>query len=214
MLKARCALATKRAGDGSSHSIASLTQGSAASVTRPPTRRFARLPSGTRIRAHSLRSPSSTGFSALPILAPTTIASAASGPHHAGRMQGGDEQHRGDRGMHRPGDDRGDQQVRQRQVGDRAEHRAQRRGGLDRRHHRDHHVQRQQHQPQPDAGAAQVAPPRMLAAAEGDDAGQDQQRRQRRDIEGQHLHDQRRADIGAEHRRQTRHQRHRPAGAE
>ena len=47
---------------------------------------------------------------------------------------------------------------------------------------------------------------RLRGAAEGDEADHEQSRRGRRHIEGQHLHDQRRADVGAEHDGQCRHQ--------
>ena len=57
---------------------------------RAPTRRVARLPSGSRSFTGSPPAPSSTGLMALPILAPSTMASVASGPMQAG---GGERDH-------------------------------------------------------------------------------------------------------------------------
>ena len=73
-------------------------------------------------------------------------------------------------------------------------------------------VQRQQHQAEPDGDATEVLDPAAGAAAEGDDARDEQDRRRRGDVERKKLHDERRPDVGAEHDRQRRHQRRpRPA---
>ncbi len=51
---------------------------------------------------------------------------------------------------------------------------------------------------EPDRYTAERAGEALPAGAEGDDADNEEHRRDRRDIERQDLHDQRRADIGAE----------------
>ena len=67
-------------------------------------------------------------------------------------------------------------------------------------------VQRQQHQPQADGDAAEVLDPAARAAAERDHADDEQRRRGGGDVERQQLHDQRRADVGAEQDGQGRDQ--------
>ena len=66
--------------------------------------------------------------------------------------------------------------------------------------------------PSPIATRPRSRGPRLRAAAEHQDAEQDQRRRDRGHVEGQHLDDQRGADIGAEHGGQRRHQVDQPAG--
>jgi hypothetical protein len=60
-------------------------------------------------------------------------------------------------------------------------------------------VQRQQHQPDSDQGASQIARPRSAAALECDDTRQQQDGRHDGDIERQDLDDQRRPYVGAQH---------------
>ena len=141
-----------------------------------------RLPAGTRSRAASSRSPpaSSSGFSALPRLAPSTMATAASGAHRPAAGQPGDEQHPRHAGMRRPGHHRGQQQVGQGQLRHRAQQGPQGGGGLHRRHGRHHQVQRQQHQPEPDGNPPEISHLLPLAAAEGQHADQHQRREYRR----------------------------------
>ena len=75
-------------------------------------------------------------------------------------------------------------------------------------------VQRQQHECDADEHPAQVARAGSAAALEGDHAGHQEHGRHHRDIERQHLHDQRGADIGTEHRRERGDQLETPADDE
>jgi len=59
---------------------------------------------------------------------------------------------------------------------------------------------------------AQIADPGLAALLEGDHAGQDQDRSNGGNVEGQQLNDQGGTDIGAEHDSQGRHQIDDPAG--
>ena len=77
---------------------------------------------------------------------------------------------------------------------------------LRRRQRIEQDVQRQQHQAEADGDAAEVLDARARAAAEGDEAEDEQNRRGGSDVERQHLDDQRGADIGAEHDRERRDQ--------
>ncbi len=70
------------------------------------------------------------------------------------------------------------------------------------------------HQPEPHHHPAEIACACPAAALEGGDAGDEEQRRQPADVEGQQLNDQRAADIGAEHDRQRRAQIDHPARRE
>ena len=67
-------------------------------------------------------------------------------------------------------------------------------------------VQRQQHQAETDQDAADILDPRARPGAEGDEAEDEEDGRDRGDVEGQHLNDERGADIGAEHDGERRHQ--------
>ena len=97
--------------------------------------------------------------------------------------------------------------AQQRIAGDGAEQRAHRRRVLGRRERVEQDMQREQHQAEPDRHPAEVLDPRARAAAEGDEADDEQHRRAAGDVERQQLHDQRRADIGAEHDRKRRNER-------
>ena len=77
-----------------------------------------------------------------------------------------------------------------------------RRGGFD------DQLQRQNDQPQADADPAHLPKPRLFARQKENHPEEDQQRRQPRQIEGQHPRHQRGTDVGAEHGRQGRGQRH------
>ncbi len=72
-------------------------------------------------------------------------------------------------------------------------------------------MQRQQHQAEADKDAADVLDARARPAAEGDEADDEQHGRDGGDVERQHLHDQRGADIGAEHDRERGHQADEPS---
>jgi hypothetical protein len=123
-------------------------------------------------------------------------------PDAAAAGQRRHEEHAGHRGMRRPGDQRRQQQVRQRLVSHHREQGAERGRGLHRRERLHQHVQRQQHEAEADRDAAEVARAGARGVAEGGHAGQHQHRRQPAEVEGQDLHDQRRAHIRAQHRGQ------------
>ena len=109
------------------------------------------------------------------------------------------QQHDGDAGMRRPGQRRGDEDAQHRIVGDGAKQRPHRRRLFGRRQRVEQDVQRQQNKSEPDGDAAERAGEAVAADAEGDEADDEQHRRDRRYVEGQILNDQRGADIGAEH---------------
>ena len=95
-----------------------------------------------------------------------------------------------------------------------AEQRAHRRRLLGRRQRVEQDVQREQRQAEADGDAAERPGQAAAADAEGHEADDEQHRRDRRDVEGQQLHDQRRADIGAEHDGERRHQADQAVGGE
>ena len=84
-------------------------------------------------------------------------------------------------------------------AGDGVHEHADTRRVLRRRQRIEQDMQRQQHQTEPDKDAADVLDARARPAAEGDQADDEQHRRDGGDVERQDLHDQRGADIGAEH---------------
>ena len=116
------------------------------------------------------------------------------------------QQHAGDAGMHHPGDDGREDDAEHGIAGDGVHEHAHARRILGRRQRVEQDMQRQQHQAEPDRDAADVLDARARPAAEGDQADDEQHRRDGGDIERQDLHDQRGADIGAEHDRKRRHQ--------
>ena len=118
-----------------------------------------------------------------------------------------DQQHAGDAGMRGPGHDRADQDAEHGVAGDGVHQHADARRVLGRRQRVEQDVQRQQHQPEADRDAAEILDARTRTVAEGEQADDEQHRRHRGDVERQHLHDQRGADIGAEHDGKRRHQR-------
>ena len=67
------------------------------------------------------------------------------------------------------------------------------------RHQIEKLVQGKQHQPEPNEDAAEVMQTRARIAPEHQDADEDQRGRERGHVEGQSLHDECRANIGAEH---------------
>ena len=104
--------------------------------------------------------------------------------------------------MRRPGERRREQDRKQRIDGDQAEQHPERGAfsyGVDQA---DELVQRHEHEAEADRDAPEVARAGRAAPAEHQDAGQHQDRRRLGDVEGQQLHDQRGADIGAEHGRE------------
>ena len=128
--------------------------------------------------------------------------------HHGERglrpdqARGGERDHRQhdhDARMRRPGQAGGDHDVEQRLARQRGEQVAHRRRMLARADRLGEQMQRQKHQPEPDRNATEILEARAAAAPEGEDADRDQHREDQRDVEGEHLHDQRGADIGAEH---------------
>ena len=73
--------------------------------------------------------------------------------------------------------------------------------------------QRKQHEPKADSYAPEIARPCRAAAAEDDDPDQNEQRREAGNLEREHLDDKGRADIGAEHDSERRHELERAACA-
>ena len=98
-------------------------------------------------------------------------------------------------------------------VADRAEEQPQARDVLIGRQQGDEIVQRHQHQAETDQDTAEIPRPGG-GAAEHQQADQDQGRRDLGDIEGQDLDDEGRADIGAQHDGERRHELDQTAGGE
>ena len=124
------------------------------------------------------------------------------------------QQHAGDAGMHQPGHDRGEQDAEHGIAGDGVHEHAHARRVLRRRQRIEQDMQRQQHQAEPDKDAADVLDARARPAAEGDQADDEQHGRHGGDVERQDLHDQRGADIGAEHDGERGHQADEPLRGE
>ena len=116
------------------------------------------------------------------------------------------QQHAGDAGMHHPGHDRADDDAEHGIAGDGVHEHAHARRIFGRRQRVEQDVQRQQHQPEPDRDAADILDARARPGAEGDQADDEQDGGDGGDFERQDLHDQRGADIGAEHDGKRRHQ--------
>jgi hypothetical protein len=146
------------------------------------------------------------------------------GPEHQGKRgmrrhdrlgrKGHDQQHDGDTRMRRPGQASGKQNVDQRLGRDRAEQHSQTRHVLERRDHRQQVLTRDQDQTEPDPDPAEVARAGDPAAPKHEHAEQDEQKRDPRNIERQHLDDQRSADIGTQHDRQRGNEVDETAGGE
>ena len=81
------------------------------------------------------------------------------------------------------------------------------------RHDLEQPGERDQHEPQPNRDASEVASA-SRARPERDDADKQEERRELGDVEGKELHDQRRADVCAEHRGERWNQRDKPACGE
>jgi hypothetical protein len=92
-----------------------------------------------------------------------------------------------------------DQDAEQGIGGDGAEQGPHHRRVLGRRERVDQDMQREQRKAEADRDAAHVLDARAPAAAKGEQPDDEQHRRRGRDVERQDLHDQRGADIGAEH---------------
>ena len=167
--------------------------------------RFSRFPIGRRLAAGSPVEPASnSGFNAVPRLAPRTRAKAACGGttpcaandivsnttatlECAAQVMAARDDH-----------------VDHRHRCDHAEQQPQARDILVRREDRQKLCERDQDQPEADPDPPEIPGAGDAAAAEHDHPDQDEERRHPRDVERQNLHDQGRADIGAEHRGQPR----------
>ncbi|MNM71004.1 hypothetical protein D3C81_826520 [compost metagenome] len=119
--------------------------------------------------------------------------------HHACRRQRAAEQHHGQARIAEDGQHRANQHVERGIASQRAEQHLHA-GGL---HHgargdRDQ-FQREGDQPEPDQHPAHMPGPAALPAQVENHADEDQQRREPRQVHREHLHHQRRADVGAEH---------------
>ena len=108
--------------------------------------------------------------------------------------------------MRRPGQRRGDDDAQHRIGGDGGEQRAHRRRLFGGRQRVEQDVQSEQRQAEADGDAAERLGQAAAAGAESDQPDDEQHRRDRRDVERQQLHDQRGADIGAEHDGERGHQ--------
>ena len=124
-----------------------------------------------------------------------------------------DQQHNGHARMRRPGQPGRKDDIQHGLRGHRAEEHPQARHVLVWREQIDELVQGHQHQAKPDQHATEVTRAGR-GAAEHQQADQDQRRGNLGDVERQHLHDQRGADIGAEHDGKRGHQIDETAGRE
>ena len=127
---------------------------------------------------------------------------------HAGAGQGRGEQDGGEAGVGNHREQRADQGVEQDVAGQRGENHLHALGVGDRRGGLDDQLQRENDQPQADADPAHLPEPRLFARQKENHPEEDQQRRQPRQVKRQHPRHQRGTDVGAEHGRQRRGQRH------
>ena len=116
--------------------------------------------------------------------------------------------------MRRPGEQCGKGEVEDGIAGDRGQDFAGGAGFLRRTDGLAEEMEGEKHQAEADGAAAEVVDARRPPAAESDEASGDKQGEDQSDVEGEHLNDQRRADIGAEHHRQCRHQVDQPGGGQ
>ncbi len=116
--------------------------------------------------------------------------------------------------MRGPGDHRREADVEKPGRRHRAQDQREDRRVLVARHQVEELAQRQQHQAETDEHAAEVVAAGARVPPEHQKADQDQRRRDQHHVERQHLHDQRGADIGAEHHRERRHEIDQAAGGE
>ena len=116
--------------------------------------------------------------------------------------------------MRCPGDGRPNDHVDDRHRRDRAKQQPQARDILVRRQDGKKLRERNQDQPKADPDAPEIVGAGDAAAAEHHHPDQDEERRHPRDVERQHLHDQGRADIGAEHRGEPGYEIDQSAGGE
>ncbi|MNS71107.1 hypothetical protein D3C72_1044640 [compost metagenome] len=128
--------------------------------------------------------------------------------------QGHDQHHHRHAGVRGPGECGRQQHGGHRLGGQRVENHAQHGSRLEGLEKLDQLMQGQQQQPQTDEYPAQVARAAGRVTAKHPDAGKNKNRGKRGQVERQQLHDQRGADVGAQHRGQCRHQAHHAARRE
>ncbi|MCY1396000.1 hypothetical protein D9M71_109590 [compost metagenome] len=133
---------------------------------------------------------------------------------HLGRRQGCGEQHGGQAGIGNHGEQGAGQGIQHHIAGEAGEQHLDPLGLGHRRGGGDDQLQGEDDQAEADEHPAELAEARLLAGQEEDHAEEDQQRRQPRQVEGQHPRHQRGPDVGAEHDRQRRRQRHQAGGDE
>jgi hypothetical protein len=144
----------------------------------------------------------------LPMLAPITRPIATGKTDHAGAGQGCGEQNGREAGVGNHREQRANQGVEQDIAGQRGENHLHPLGMGDRRGGLNDQLQRQNDQPQPDRHPAHLPKARLFARQKENHPEENQQRRQPRQVERQHPRHQRGTDVGAEHGRQCRRQRH------
>ncbi len=116
--------------------------------------------------------------------------------------------------MRCPGQSGRQHNVDQRIGGDRPKQHPQARHVLEGGDHREEVLKRDQHQTKPDSDPAEVARAGNRAAPEHEHADQNEQERNPRHVERQHLDNQGGPDIGAEHDGERRNEVDKPAGGE
>ena len=117
-----------------------------------------------------------------------------------------DQQHGRDAGMCGPGDTGRDHDTKYGIGGHGIHENADARRILGGRQRIQQDVQRQQHQAEADQHAADILDPRARPGAESDEAEDEENGRDRGDVEREHLNNERGADIGAQHDGKCRHE--------
>ncbi|MNN41015.1 hypothetical protein D3C81_1551080 [compost metagenome] len=127
---------------------------------------------------------------------------------HTGAGQCRGEQHGGEARVGNHREQCADQGVEKDIAGQRGEDHLDPLSVSDRRSGLDDQLQRENDQPQTDADPAHLPEPRLFARQKENHPEENQQRRQPRQVKRQHPRHQRGTDVGAEHGRQRRGQRH------
>lgn len=127
---------------------------------------------------------------------------------HAGPGEGRGEQHGSEAGIGNHREQRADQSIEQDVASQRGENHLHTLGMGDRCGGFNDQLQRENDQPQTDRYPAHLPKARLFARQKENHPEEDQQRRQPRQVEGQHSRHQRGTDVGAEHGRQRWSQRH------
>ena len=130
----------------------------------------------------------------------------------AGAGQRDDEEYEGDAGMHEPGEGGRKDHASTGSCAEPRQHLRRHVAAAHRRRCRADQPERKQDQSEADQDAPGLRRARPLAPACQHHAGEQEERRHRAEVDRERLHHKRGPEVGAEHQRQRRRQRHEPAG--